>query len=115
MTDRISPINPPRHADTGELCMRATMTGNCLENHEYHGKPLTPGEARWLYVEEMLEELVRLEPDSGFEEAGDAYEVDEVHRNDDGLIVTVFGTRSTWSDHAVPYLVDNHPYILGDV
>jgi len=111
----ISPDLPPRHRDTGDACMRAMVRGDCLENHEYHAGPLTINERRWLYVELMLEELVLLEPGGDNVEAGDSYEVDEVHRNSDGLVATIYGTRTRWSDHAVPYVVDNHPYILGEV
>ena len=106
---------PPRHRDDGALCMQAALHASCPLNHDYHAGPLTEQEARWLYVERMLEELAVLEPDSGKPEAGDAFEVDDVVRNSSGAIVTIFGTRTTWSNHAVPYVVDTHPYILGEV
>lgn len=106
---------PPRHREDGALCMQAALHATCPMNHDYHAGALTEAEARWLYVERMLEELARLAPDSGHEEAGESFEVDEVMRNSNGAILTIFGTRTEWSDHAVPYVLDTHPYILGEV
>lgn len=111
----VNPELPPRHSSSNALCMRAILKGDCNYHHDYFAGAMTPEEKRWLYVELMLEELARLVPDSETPEAGDSYEVDDVIRAEDGLIATIYGTRTKWSDHAVPYVLTNHPYILGDV
>lgn len=111
--NEIAPEMPPRHHEDNALCMQAALHGNCPLSHEYHGGALTDAEARWLYVERMLEELARLEPDSGREEAGWHFDVDDVHRNSNGAIVTIFGTRLRFEpDSQVPY---TFPFILGEV
>lgn len=115
MVMNISPDMPPRHREDNALCMQAALLMQCPENHEYHGGALTPSERRWYYVETMLEELALLDPDARGDTAGNSFEVDDVVRNSSGAIVTIFGTRTRWSDHAVPYVLDTHPYILGDV
>jgi hypothetical protein len=103
---------PPRHHADNALCMQAALHGTCPLSHEYHGGALTEADARWLYVERMLEEVAAFEPDCGADVSGAAYEVDEVARNENGAIVTIFGT--TWR----PLGVDpeyRQAYILGDV
>lgn len=112
----VNPELPPRHSSSKALCMRAILKGDCSYHHDYHLGEMTPEEKRWLYVELMLEELAALEPKpEAPAPAGDSFEVDDVIRAEDGLIATIMGTRTTWSNHAVPYVLDTHPYILGDV
>lgn len=63
---------------------------------------------RLIYVETMLGELAQLEEGVSGSMAGRHYDVDEVHRDERGRIMTVFGTA--WSEKS-----GMTPFILGEV
>jgi hypothetical protein len=94
--------------------------GDCPDTDRYrdlvaerHARTLARGralQARFDAAQKMLEELALLAPGGALRESGCSFEVDDVVRDDEGLIVAIYGTKtSTW-------LTDKHePYILGPV
>jgi hypothetical protein len=120
MTDqKVDPLHPdfvarpPRHRHTGELCVRALITGDCRENHEYDAVPMTPMEHRLVYLEVMVNEVAALY-------AGDdmvTFEVDEVFTEEQGSRVhSIYGTKVTWNIDEDAFRVRSQtPYIIGQV
>jgi hypothetical protein len=98
---------------SGQLIGASTQLRYQALIRERHSRLNTKGleqAQRLRKVEAMLEEVASLEPNSNspFDVSGWSYEVDDVERDGDGLIIRIYGT-AVHPDH------QNKPYLLGEV